>query len=34
MIGDNAFSGLYNNDFTSYDTNPITKLFWKAIFRF
>jgi hypothetical protein len=34
LIGDNAFSGLYNNDFTSYDTDPITKLFWKAIFRF
>jgi hypothetical protein len=34
LIGDNAFSGLYNNDFTSFDTDPITKLFWKAIFRF
>ncbi|MEW6324316.1 MAG: hypothetical protein AB1515_02910 [Nitrospirota bacterium] len=34
LIGDNAFSGLYNNDFTSVDTDPITKLFWKAIYRF
>ncbi len=34
LIADNAFSGLYNNDFTNFDANPITKLFFKAIYRF
>jgi hypothetical protein len=34
LIADNAFSGLYNNDMTNFDANPITKLFFKAIYRF
>ena len=34
LIGDNAFSGLYNNDFTSLDTDPITKLVLRVIYRF
>lgn len=34
LIADNAFSGLYNNDMTNFDANPITKIFFKAIYRF
>lgn len=34
LIADNAFSGLYNNDFTKLDSDPITKLSFKAVYRF
>jgi hypothetical protein len=34
LIADNAFSGLYNNDFTTYDSSWITKLFVKVVYRF
>jgi hypothetical protein len=34
LIADNAFSGLYNNDFTKYDSSWITKLYVKVVYRF
>jgi len=34
LIADNAFSGLYNNDFTKYDSSWITKMYVKVIYRF
>ena len=34
LIADNAFSGLYNNNFTTNDSSWITKLYVKATYRF
>jgi hypothetical protein len=34
LLADNAFSGLYNNNFTNHDYSPITKLFFKVTYRF
>jgi len=34
LIADNAFSGLYNNDFTKYDSSWITKMYVKVVYRF
>ncbi len=34
LIADNAFSGLYNNDFTKYDSSWITKLYVRVSYRF
>lgn len=34
LIADNAFSGIYNNDFTKYDSSWITKMYVKVIYRF
>jgi hypothetical protein len=34
LVADNAFSGLYNNDFTKYDSSWITKLYVKVVYQF
>jgi hypothetical protein len=34
LLADDAFSGLYNNNFTNWDYSPITKLFFKVRYLF
>jgi hypothetical protein len=34
LLADDAFSGLYNNNFTTWDYSPITKIFFKVRYLF